>query len=55
MKQAFILLTKPILNQCGVCFYLVALRKVVWFTPPLLPQPMTNGLTAISRADCLRR
>ena len=23
--------------------------------PPLLPQPMTNGLTAISRANCLRR
>jgi hypothetical protein len=22
---------------------------------PLLPQPMTNGLTAISRANCLRR
>jgi hypothetical protein len=22
--------------------------------PPLLPQPMTNGLTAISRANCLR-
>jgi hypothetical protein len=23
--------------------------------PPLLPQPRTNGLTAISRANCLRR
>ena len=33
------------------CIYFVQLPDL----PPLLPQPMTNGLTAISRANCLRR